>query len=447
MAFRDDFIWGVATSSIQIEGYPTADGGGESVWDEFCRKDGAVAYGDNAQIACDSYHRYREDIDIIVSMGLKNYRMSTSWARIDPKGDGNWNMAGLEYYDRVVDYCLEKDIRVWMTLHHWELPQVLENEGGWLNAKTADAFERFAAMMAEYFKGRVNDYITINEIECILGLGYDQGLHAPGKKLSIDELFTVWKNLMLAHGKAGRAVKNADKNAQIGLVTTGRLCWPRETKDEEATKCEMFALHDDDWTFTHNVVMDAACFGKLFTDKGTRLDELAAKVTAEEWETMHFPPDFVGLNLYNGHEICADENGEPVYTQRYAGYPRTSLKWPVTPRIMDDSVGYVYERYKRPIIITECGLACCDWVHLDGKVHDADRIDFLHRYLAALKSCTDRADIRGFFHWSLLDNFEWHSGYTERFGLVYVDYPTGTRTLKDSACWYAKTAAENGKEL
>ena len=447
MSFREDFVWGVATSSIQIEGCPTADGGGESVWDDFCRKEGAVAYGDNAEIACDSYHRYREDIDIIASMGLRHYRLSTSWARIDPDGSGNWNAKGLEYYDRVVDYCLEKGIHVWMTLHHWELPLALEKEGGWLNEKTADAFERFASMMAEHFKGRVGDYITINEIECIIGLGYEQGLHAPGKRLPIEGVFRAWKNLMLAHGKAGRAIRKTDGDAQIGLVTTGRLCWPREKKDEEAARREMFALHDHDWTFTHDLVLDAACFGRLYTDKGTRLDALASEITAEEWEIMHFPPDFVGLNLYNGHEIYADENGEPVYSKKYAGFPRTSLKWPVTPKIMDEGVGYIYERYKRPVIITECGLACCDWVHLDGKIHDADRIDFLHRYLAALKSCADRADIRGFFHWSLMDNFEWHSGYTERFGIVYVDYPTGTRTLKDSAYWYAQTAAENGKNL
>ena len=447
MAFRKDFAWGAATSAIQIEGYSTADGGGESVWDEFCRRDGAVACGDSIGAACDSYHRYKEDIALIESMGLKNYRFSTSWARIDPQGDGNWNEAGLAYYDALVDALSEKGIRPWMTLHHWELPLALERQGGWLNEKTAEAFGRFAGMMAEHFKGRVMDYFTINEIECIIGLGFDLGLHAPGKKLPIDGVFTAWKNLMLAHGKAGRAIRSADPAAQIGIVSTGRLCWPREEKDTDAARREMFTLYDNDWTFTHNIVLDAACFGKLPTTEGTRLHELTGEITAEEWEIMHFAPDVIGLNLYNGHEIYADENGEPRYCPKYAGFPRTSLKWPVTPRIMDDSVGFIYERYKKPICISECGLSCTDWVHLDGKVHDPERIDFLHRYLAALSDCAERADIRGFFHWSLMDNFEWHSGYTERFGLVYVDYPTGARIPKDSAAWYAETVRENGKNL
>lgn len=447
MRFPKDFIWGAATSAIQIEGSPLSDGGGESVWDTFCRKEGTIAFGDNADIACDSYHRFPEDISILKELGLRHYRFSTSWARIDPKGDGNWNRMGLAYYDRLVNCCLENEITPWLTLHHWELPQALEDDGGWLNRRTAEAFERFAAMMAEHFRGRVSHYITLNEPECILGLGYGQGIHAPGHRYDLERLFACWKNLMLAHGLAGRAIRSADPHAQIGLVSTGRLCYPKTPEDEEAARQETFALYDDDWTFTHNLVMDPACFGSLNTTPGTQLHTLAGSVTPEEWQIMHFPPDFVGMNVYNGNEVISAAERADRYLVRYPGFPRTALKWPVTPQIMGDSLRYVQQRYHRPIIITECGLSCCDWVHMDGKVHDADRIDFLHRYLKELRDHAEETGVRGFFQWSLLDNFEWHSGYTERFGIVYVDYSTGIRTLKDSALWYARTAETNGDAL
>ena len=447
MAFVKDFVWGAATSAIQIEGFPTADGGGESVWDVFCRKDGAAAFGDDARIACDSYHRYGEDIAILKKLGIRHYRFSTSWARIDPLGDGHFNAAGLAYYDRVVDCCLENGIIPWLTLHHWELPQALEEKGGWLIRQTAEAFARYAAMMAEHFRGRVKNYITLNEPECVLGLGHGQGIHAPGHRYEMEALFSCWKHMMIAHGLAGRAIRKADPEAVIGLVSTGRLCYPKTPEDAETAREETFALYDGDWTFTHNLVQDPACLGTLNTTPGTKLHELASEVTKEEWDTMHFPPDFVGMNVYNGSEVTAAQSRDDKYVARYAGFPRTALKWPVTPQIMGDSLRYVQERYHLPIYITECGLSCCDWVHMDGKVHDPDRIDFLHRYLKVMRDNAEKSGVRGFFQWSLMDNFEWHSGYTERFGMVYVDYPTGERILKDSALWYSETAKTNGDML
>lgn len=446
MAFREDFVWGAASSAYQTEGFPDADGGGESVWDVFCRRPGAIANGDDGSVACGGYHRFAEDIGLLASLGLSAYRFSTSWARIDPNGDGHWNESGLRYYDRVVDCCLANGAAPWMTLYHWELPQALEEKGGWQNSETAAAFSRFAGMMAAHFSGRVSHFITLNEPQIVLKLGYADGIHAPGKRLSLPELVSCWKTLMLAHGLSFRAIREAAPEALIGIASTGKLCCPHTPADEEAARQETFRLTDSDWMFTHPLVLDAACLGRVEPEAGA-LRALFSEVTPEEWETMHAIPDFIGVNSYNGSEIAAGPDGAPVYLPRPQGFACTALKWPVTPEIMEYGYAFLFDRYRLPLYVTECGLSCNDHIFLDGNVHDADRIDFLHRYLLALQKGSEKADIRGFFHWSLTDNFEWHSGYGERFGLIYVDYPTQKRLLKDSAFWFAQIVRENGRNL
>ena len=446
MAFREDFVWGAASSAYQTEGFPAADGGGESIWDAFCRRPGAIANGDTGSIACDGYHRFEEDIGLLASLGLRAYRFSTSWARIDPNGDGHWNEVGLRYYDRVVDCCLKNGVTPWMTLYHWELPQALEEKGGWLRRETAEAFTRFAGMMAARFGDRVSHFITLNEPQIVLKLGYADGIHAPGKRFSLPQLVLCWKNLMLAHGLSFRAIRKAAPDAQIGISSTGKLCYPHAPSDIDAARQETFRLTDTDWMFTHPIVLDAVCFGRVDAEAG-ELRALLSAVTPDEWAVMHAEPDFIGVNAYNGSEIAKGADGKPVYVPRPVGAPRTALKWPVTPEIMEESLSYLFDRYRLPLYLTECGLSCNDRVFLDEQVHDPDRIDFLHRYLLALRKGAEKADIRGFFHWSLTDNFEWHSGYAERFGLIYIDYPTQRRIPKDSARWYAQTALENGRDL
>ena len=446
MAFRKDFVWGAASSAYQTEGFPAADGGGKSVWDVFCRRPGAIAGGEDGSAACDGYHRYAEDIRLLASLRLKAYRFSTSWARIDPDGNGSWNKAGLAYYDRVVDCCLENGVTPWLTLYHWELPQALEERGGWQNRGTAERFARFAGMMAAHFSGRVSHFITLNEPQIVLKLGYADGIHAPGLKCSLPQLVQCWKNLMLAHGLALRAIRAAAPSAQIGISSTGKLCYPHGSADDAAAQQETFRLTDNDWMFTHSMALDAVCFGRVTPESGALSDCMQA-ITPEEWDTMHAVPDFIGVNSYNGSEITSAPDGRALYLPRPQGFARTALKWPITPEIMEYGYAYLYERYRLPLYVTECGLSCSDHVFLDGCVHDPARIDFLHRYLLALRRGAEKADIRGFFHWSLTDNFEWHSGYAERFGLIYIDYPTQTRIVKDSARWFAQTAAENGRNL
>lgn len=434
LVFPKDFLWGTASSAYQSEGYSTADGGGTCIWDTFCHIPGKIANGDNADIAGDGYHRYAEDIRLMRELGVKAYRFSTSWARIDPSGDGNWNAAGLAYYDRIVDLCLESGIEPFLTLYHWELPQAVQDRGGWENRDTAVAFSRYAAMMAAHFRGRVRRYFTLNEPQCTISLGYGSGVHAPGLRLDTAGQFSVLVNQCLAHGLAQRAIKAADERALVGIASTGRLCYPaQETADNiELARKATFAVDPEDWAFTHNWLLDPICLGHFPDATGTALEPLAKAVSPEDLSIIHAKPDFLGYNIYNGHEI--DTNG---YVSRYPGFPRTALQWPVTEEVLDWGVFFLSQRYGLPGYITENGLSCNDLIFLDGKVHDPGRIDFLTRYLTALRRSMERgADVRGYFHWSLTDNLEWHNGFSQRFGLVFVDYPTGERIPKDSFYWY-----------
>lgn len=435
-AFPKDFLWGAASSAYQIEGYSLEDGGGASIWDTFAHTPGKIAYEDNGDIACDSYHRYEEDLELLKELGVKAYRFSTSWARIDPHADGCWNQAGIAYYDKIVDGCLARGIEPYITLYHWELPQSAEDRGGWRNEETAYAFGRFAKMMAEHFKGRVKNYFTLNEPQCTTSLGHQQGIHAPGLKMDLQTQFRVHVHQMIAHGLAQRAIKETDPTAIVGIASTGNLCYPETDADIEAARKATFATAEEFWIFTHQWLLDPICLGRFPDCAGTALEPLVRTVSAEQLEIIHTVPDILGFNVYNGHAIRASGDGFE-YVAKYPGYPRTALKWPVTPEVLDYGMRFLHERYGKPMYITENGLSCNDKIYLDGRVHDLNRIDFLARYLTCLNQAIENgADIRGFFHWALTDNFEWHSGFGERFGLVFVDYPTVTRIPKDSFHWY-----------
>lgn len=446
--FPQDFLWGAATASYQIEGGAYEGGRGPSIWDTFSHTPGKTARGETGDIACDSFHRWQEDIDLLAAMHLKAYRFSISWSRIAPTGGEGWNPEGLAYYDQLVDNLLAKGIEPCVTLYHWDLPQALEDKGGWQNIDTAKAFAKYAAKLGEHFKGRVHRWFTINEIACIVGLGYGSGIHAPGLQLSLEGQFGCWQNVLYAHCLTARALRTADPDNQIGFASTGRICYPAAEceADIEAARRATFASPDDDWTFTHQMALDPLCLGHWPTkDVGPRLAAAIARVPEEITAALPWGRlDFIGLNIYNGAPVRAGKTA-PEYVERPTGYPRTAIGWPVEPKSLDWGPYFISQRYKLPIYITENGLSCTDAIHLDGQVHDPDRIDFTARYLLALAEGIARgADVRGYFHWSLLDNYEWHSGYNERFGLVYVDYATGHRLPKDSARWYARVAESNG---
>lgn len=452
--FDKNFLWGTASSSYQIEGAFTEDGKGLSIWDTFSNKPGNIAHDENGNKACDHYHRYREDISLMKNLGIQAYRFSISWSRIFPDGivkdsDGNirYNKAGLDFYDKIVNFCLENNIKPFITIYHWDLPQALEDKGGWLNRETSFVFADYAEFICKHFSDRVTNIATINEPQIISGLGYMLGLHAPGKKLDTVSVLSVIHHLALAHGLAVTKMRAVAKQpVKIGFSSTGGLCYPSKECDEDidAARAECFNIVKGNMTFNHTIFCDMTCLGRYPDIAGTELHlepglekighyEELPFVKKGDIELIHQPIDYLGINVYNGHEINA-----AGYINKKPGSPRTALGWPVTPGVMNYGIRYLYERYNLPIYIFEDGLACNDIISLDGKVHDSNRIDFLTRYLTDLeKAYKAGVPILGYFHWSFTDNFEWHSGYDPRFGLVFVDYETQQRIPKDSAYWYS----------
>lgn len=441
MEFSKDFVWGAASSSYQTEG--NREGRGDSIWDEFCERPGAIRNGETGEIACDGLRHYREDVHHLKQLGLTAYRFSISWPRIFPDGRGVPNQEGLAYYDRLVDLLLKEGVVPHVTLYHWDLPLALEREGGWRNRDTALAFAEYAGFMARHFSGRVQHYCTLNEPQCFIGLGYGTGEHAPGATLKGSELFTCAANALLAHGLSVQEIRKASTEpVQVGAASTGKLCYPLHNTPENqaAAEAASFQVEEKEWWFSHTWFLDAILLGSLPPE----LHILKDCIPQDDWKIICQPLDFLGINVYNGTQV--DENGD--YVERITGYPRTSLKWPVTPQVMRYGLRWLYQRYHMPMYITENGQASNDRIYLDGNVHDLDRIDFLHRYLLELRDCcSEGVPIKGYFHWSLTDNFEWNNGYDERMGLIFVHYPTQRRIRKDSAAWYAGIVQSNGRLL
>ena len=424
--FPKEFLWGAASASYQIEGGVQEGGRGESVWDAFSHTPGKVRWGDSGDVAADSFHRWREDVRLLRDMGLGAYRFSMAWPRIAPKGDEDWNAEGFAYYDGLVDALAEADIQPWVTLYHWDLPQALQDKGGWQNADTAKAYAAYAAKVAEHFKGRVNHWITFNEPQCFIGLGYGAGEHAPGLRLREADQLKCWENMLAGHRMAIQALREIDGGNVVGLASCGGISCPatERPEDVEAARRHMFPEGGPFRGFSHQHFLDPLCLG--------------------EGEGK---PDFIGINVYHGVVVRMGAGG-PEEVPHPVGGPRTAMDWPVAPQALEWGPRFVGERYGLPIYITENGLSCRDWVSLDGKVHDPNRVDFLTRYLRALSvAIAAGADVRGYFHWALTDNFEWAEGFGQRFGLVYVDYSTGERIPKDSAEWYRGVAASNGEKL
>ena len=465
MSFPKDFVWGAASASYQIEGGAYEDGKGLSIWDKFSHEPGKIFNGHTGDVACDSYHRYEEDLDLMESLGIKNYRLSLSWPRILPEGRGRINQTGLEYYDKVIDGCLARGITPWLTLYHWDLPLALYHQGGWLNRETAHAFEEYAGIVAEHFRGRVSRYMTINEPQCIIGLGHGNGLHAPGTLLSDEDTFRSWHHLLVAHGLAAKKIRDIIPEASIGLASTGALAYT-DRQDiptpEDLVRASFRSLpreQNEGWYFNHQWFLDPVVLGHYPEDPENPWSPFTGQIDPKDLTIINQPIDFIGLNIYNGTEMEPETDQTPqnnpsaenlhyIPAEKYPGYPRTALKWPVTPGVMYWGPRLVYERYHLPVYITENGQSCNDRIFLDGKVHDPDRIDFLTRYLRKLKdACEDEIPVHGYFQWSLTDNFEWYSGYDDRFGLIYIDYRTGNRIVKDSACWYGKMIQENGGSI
>lgn len=452
MGFREDFVWGAATSAYQIEGAVREDGKGLNIWDVFTAEPGRIYGGHTGETACDHYHRFREDVRLMKELGIRAYRFSVNWARVLPEGTGRVCEEGVRFYDELIDALLENGIEPYLTLYHWELPYELYKRGGWLNPESPEWFGEYARLIAERFGDRVKYFFTMNEPQCFIGLGFLKGEHAPGLKAPLRDTFEMAHNVLKAHGRAVQMLRRYGKNNPvIGYAPTGSMCSPATERPEdiEAARQVMFAVPEDSGSWTWNISWwsDPVLLGH-YPEDGLRLYEpWLPKITEEDLRLISEPVDIYGQNIYNGRCIRMGKDGRPEDVKREDGAPRTAIGWPVTPECLYWGPKFLYERYKKPIYITENGMSCHDRVALDGKVHDPDRADFLARYLRELKRASGEADIRGYFLWSLLDNFEWSSGYSERFGMVYVDYRTQERIPKDSARWYRNVIRENGKNL
>ena len=446
LMFPADFLWGAACAAYQCEGAWNEDGKGLNIWDEFTHVPGHIKNDDTGDVACDCYHRWREDVALMKQCRLQAYRFSISWARILPDGDGEVNEKGFAFYDHLVDEMIQNGIEPMITLYHWDLPSALQLRGGWLNPEIEKWFGRYARIIGEHFKGRVTKYMTINEPQCITALGYGAGVMAPGLQLPEEQLARIYHHICLCHSEAQRQLKQAcGADTQVGIVPCGKLCFPQQDTEQgrAAAYDATFRLGEKDWVFTFNIVLDSLvnrCYDASAPDAVRRF---AAAIPSCEWERME-KPDFIGINVYRGDMV--DAEGKPV--PLYPGHPRTACKWQITPEVMHYGPLNLYKRYHLPLYITENGVSCNDVIFLDGRVHDPERIDFLARYIAELgKALDEGVPVKGYLQWSFLDNFEWGSGYNERFGIVYVDYRTQQRIPKDSARWYADLIAANGNNL
>ena len=449
MGFAKDFVWGAATSSYQIEGTGRDSGKGQNIWDVFTKEPGRVYEGHTGDIACDHYHRFREDVAYMKELGLKGYRFSIDWSRVLPEGTGKVNEKGIDFYNALIDELLEQGIEPYITLYHWELPYEIYKRGGWMNPEIVEWFGQYARLVAERFSDRVKYFFTLNEPQCFVGLGFLQGCHAPGVKAPLRDTFEMAHNALKAHGRAVQMLRAYGKqNVQIGYAPTSGMCYPeKETpKDIEAARKALFALPDDlsNWTWNVSWWSDPVILGKYPEEGMKKYEKYLPVITDEDMKLISQPIDFYRQNIYNGRCIRMGTDGRPEEVRRPAGFPKTATNWPVTPEALYWGPKFLYERYRKPIYITENGMACHDTVSQDGKVHDPNRIDFLARYLKNLKRAAEEIDIRGYFQWSLMDNFEWDKGYAERFGIIYVDFETQERIWKDSAYWYRDLIRRNG---
>ena len=451
MGFRKDFIWGAATASYQIEGAAYEDGKGLSIWDRFSHEEGKVFDGHTGDVACDHYHRYPDDVKLMKEIGLQAYRFSLSWPRLMPEGKGAVNQKGLDFYNRLIDELLKNDIRPFVTLFHWDLPAALQALGAWENPDSVKWFEEYTALCARTFGDRVKDFITFNEPQCFIGLGYDVGVHAPGYQLPNSSLVPMSHHILKAHGTSVHALRSLVPDVRVGYAPCGDPCMPatNSPEDMEAARKAYFTVPEKGWTFNVAWWSDPALLG-CYPESGLKhLEKYLPHGWQEDLKTIHQPLDFYGQNIYNGRYYKAADNAQGFEMLPLpVGFPKTAIQWPITPDALYWGPTFLYERYKTPFIMTENGLSAHDVVSLDGKVHDPNRQDFLNRYLLAYKrAAEDGADIRGYFHWSLMDNYEWAHGYKERFGLIHVDYETQKRTLKDSAYWYRSVIESNGEVL
>jgi beta-glucosidase len=436
--FPQDFLWGASTSSYQIEGAVKEDGRGESIWDVFCRKPGVIRNGDTGEVADDHYHRWPEDIQLMAGLGLTAYRFSIAWPRVQPAGSGPVNTPGLDFYERLTDALLAAGITPVPTLYHWDLPQALQDQGGWMSRDTAHRFAEYSALVAARLADRIGLWITLNEPFVTTVFGYALGIHAPGRSLMMEALPTAHHQL-LGHGLATGALRSAGAD-QVMIANSYSPAWAATEKPEDVTAAATYAaLHN--WIFT-----DPLLLGRYPDLSGFGLDSSALDFVKDgDLEVTATPVDAIGVNYYNPTRLSHIDGPLPFQMEPIPGYPVTEYGWPVIPDGLREFVVSLRDRYGSAlpaIYITENGCSAVETIGPDGSVSDPDRISYLDGHLRSLREAMDAGlDVRGYFAWSLLDNFEWAEGYGQRYGLVRVDYQTLERTPKASYHWYRDVIA------
>ncbi len=450
MGFKKDFVWGTASSAYQIEGAAFENSKGLNIWDVFSHQEGKIFQNHNGDIACDHFHKVDEDIALMVKMGLKAYRFSIAWARILPNGIGEISQEGIGFYNYLINKLIENNIKPYLTLYHWDLPFALQCKGGWQNPEIVTWFGEYAKVIALNFSDRVKDFITINEPQIITGLGFKLGSHAPGFKLPISAIMPICHNILMAHGIAVKTLRensNTEIKVGISMATT-----PIIPEKNDTTKYDISEANSkfpiEEFMFTDSIWLDPIFFGEYPDHIKNAFSDVICHFTNEQMELINQPIDFVGTNIYTGTYTTKGNDGEIQVAKKKIGYSKTALNWVVTPEALYWGPKLLFDRYKKPVFITENGMAAHDTVSLDGKVHDPNRIDYLNRYLLEMKKAVDEGvEVAGYFTWSFCDNFEWAEGYNERFGLVFIDYETQERILKDSALWYKEVINTNGENL
>lgn len=439
--FPEDFLWGSATASYQIEGAWNEDCKGESVWDTFCRIPGKIKDGSSGETAVDHYHRWPEDIDLMKELGLQVYRFSFSWPRIFPEGKGSVNPKGLDFYDRIIDRLLEKGIIPFPTLFHWDTPQALEDKGGWANRDTAQYFADYAKVLADRFGDRVRNWITHNEPFVVAIGGYFVGEHAPGRKDPQAAMHTAY-HLILSHGLALKALRESlSKDSEIGITLSLSPVHPLSANAEDAK-----AARNMDGVF-NRLFLDPVFKGSYPEDMVRILGPFFPEIKPDDLKIMSRPIDFLGINYYSRAVFRHDPDFPLVEaTQVFPEGNEYSMMWEIYPEGFHEIIKRVWEDYKpEKIIITENGIPVPDGVDFDGRIRDERRIRYVRDHLIQVhRAISDGIPVKGYFHWSLMDNFEWALGYTMRFGLVYVDYSTQQRIIKESGHWFSRVIKDNG---
>jgi beta-glucosidase len=442
-SFPKGFLWGTATSAYQIEGALHEDGRGASIWENFSRTPGKVHNGDTADVADDSYHRYAEDIALMKGMGLTAYRFSIAWPRIFPDGTGTPNQKGIDHYRRFTEALLEAGVTPLCTLYHWDLPQALEDRGGWQSKDTAYAFAEYAGYTAGKLGDVIQHWIPMNEMASFIGDGYGTGYQAPGLMLGTKALAQTKHHAVLGHGLAVQAVRaSGGSRAKVGGADNPKATVPVYTSPEHIAAARTAFLEENAHYLT---VMQTGRYTERYLKK---LGSDAPVFTSEEMKTIGTPTDFQGLNLYTAEAVrAADNEAGYVMVPRPESYPHMSSPWlMIGPRAMYWAPKFAAEALGiKEIYLSENGCSSDDVVAPDGEVYDTDRVMFLDAYLAQLQRCvSEGVPVKGYFVWSLMDNFEWSDGYSKRFGLTYVDFKTQKRTPKLSAKFYKNVIARNG---